>query len=94
METHLLAPVAIFRAYQPCKSGNLQHVRKKLFVRTNLWFRLGKLPKLPELSFSSMSELPLAVLIGAGMILSGTAVAIWIVISIVRQNRKDQSFPD
>jgi hypothetical protein len=94
METHLLAPVAIFRAYQPCKSGNLQHVRKKPFVRTNLWFRIGKLPKLPELSFSSMSELPLAVLIGAGMILSGTAVAIWIVVSIVRQNRKDQSFPD
>ena len=41
-----------------------------------------------------MSELPLAVLIGAGMILSGTAVAIWIVVSIVRQNRKNHSFPD
>jgi hypothetical protein len=36
METHLLAPVAIFRAYQPCKSGNLQHVRKKAFARANL----------------------------------------------------------
>jgi hypothetical protein len=45
-------------------------------------------------SFSSMSELPLAVLIGAGMILLGTVVAIWIVVSIVRQNGKDQSFPD
>ena len=41
-----------------------------------------------------MSELPLAVLIGAGMILLGTAVAIWIVVSIVRQSRKDQSFPE
>ena len=41
-----------------------------------------------------MSELPLAVQIGAGMILLGTAVAVWIVFSIVRQNRKDESFPD
>jgi hypothetical protein len=41
-----------------------------------------------------MSDLPLAVLIGAGMILLGTAVAIGIVVSIVRQNRKDQTFPD
>jgi len=94
METHLLAPVAIVRAYQHCISGNLQHVRKKAFAGANLWLRIGKLPKLPEVSFSSMSELPLAVLIGAGMILLGTAVAIWIVVSIVRQNRKDQTFPD
>jgi hypothetical protein len=41
-----------------------------------------------------MSELPLPVLIGAGMILLGTAVAVWIVVSIVRQNRKDQSSRD
>jgi hypothetical protein len=41
-----------------------------------------------------MTELPVAVLVGAGMILLGTAVAIWIIVSIVRQNRKDQSFPD
>ena len=41
-----------------------------------------------------MTEVPLAVLIGAGMILLGTAVAIWIVVSIVRQSRKDESFPD
>jgi hypothetical protein len=94
METHLLAPVAILRAYQPSKSGNSQHVRRMAFARANLYLRIGKLPKIPELSFSSMSELPLAVLIGAGMILLGTAVAIWIVVSIVRQNRKDQSFPD
>jgi hypothetical protein len=94
METHLLAPVAIIRAYQPRKSGNLQHVRKKAFASTNPSLRIGKLPKLPEVSFPSMSELPLAVLIGAGMIFSGTAVAVWIVVSIVRQNRKDQSFPD
>ena len=41
-----------------------------------------------------MSEVPMAVLIGAGMILLGTLVAVWIVVSIVRQNRKDQVFPD
>jgi hypothetical protein len=45
-------------------------------------------------SFPRMSELPLAVLIGAGMILLSTAVAIWIVVSIVTQSRKDQSFPE
>jgi hypothetical protein len=94
METHLLAPVAIFRAYQPSKSGHFQHVRKKPFVRANMWFRLFKLSKSQELSFQGMTEVPLAVLIGAGMILLGTAVAIWIVVSIVRQSRKDESFPD
>jgi hypothetical protein len=94
METHLLAPVAIFRAYQPSKSGHFQHVRKKPFVRANMWFRLFKLSKSQELSFQVMTEVPLAVLIGAGMILLGTAVAIWIVVSIVRQSRKDESFPD
>ena len=41
-----------------------------------------------------MSEVPVAVLIGAGMILLGTGVAVWIIVSIVRQGRKDQSFPD
>jgi hypothetical protein len=41
-----------------------------------------------------MTEVPMAVLIGAGMILLGTLIAVWIVVSIVRQNRKDQSFPD
>ena len=41
-----------------------------------------------------MFELPLSVLIGAGMILLGAAVAVWIVVSIVRQNRKDQSSRD
>jgi hypothetical protein len=43
---------------------------------------------------SSMNELPLAVLIGAGMIILGTAVAVWIVVSIVRENRKDKVYPD
>jgi hypothetical protein len=94
METHLLAPVAMFRAYQPCKSGNLQHVRKTTFAIANPWFTIEKLSESQEMSFSSMGEIPLAVLIGAGMILLGTAVAIWIVLSIIRQNRKDQSFPD
>ena len=41
-----------------------------------------------------MTEVPLAVLIGAGMILLGTGVAVWIVVSIVRQSRKDDSFRD
>jgi hypothetical protein len=94
MEIHLLAPVAILRAYQPCKSGNLQHVRKKAFAAANLWFRIGKLSESLEMSLSYMGEVPLAVLIGAGMIFLGTAVAVWIVASIVRQNRKDQTFPD
>jgi hypothetical protein len=35
-----------------------------------------------------MTELPVAVLVGAGMILLGTGVALWIIVSIVRQNRK------
>jgi hypothetical protein len=94
METHLLAPVAMFRAYQPCKSGNLQHVRETTFARANPWFTIEELSESQEMSFSSMGEIPLAVLIGAGMILLGTAVAIWMVLSIIRQNRKDQSFPD
>jgi hypothetical protein len=41
-----------------------------------------------------MTETPVVILIGAGMILIGTVVAVWIVISIVRQNRKDRSFPE
>jgi hypothetical protein len=41
-----------------------------------------------------MTETPVVMLIGAGMILIGTVVAVWIVISIVRQNRKDRSFPE
>jgi hypothetical protein len=41
-----------------------------------------------------MAEAPIVVLVGAGMILLGTLVAVWIVISIVRQNRKDRSFPE
>jgi hypothetical protein len=41
-----------------------------------------------------MTEVPIAVLVGAGMILLGIGVAVWIVISIVRQSRKDQSFPE
>lgn len=41
-----------------------------------------------------MTDVPVAVLIGAAMILLGTGVALWIVVSIVRANRKDQSFPD
>jgi hypothetical protein len=94
METHLLAPVAIFRAYQPYKSGYFQHVRKKAFARANLRFRMGKLSELQEMSFFHMGETPVVVLIGAGMILLGTAVAVWIVVSIVRQSRKDQSFRD
>jgi hypothetical protein len=94
METHLLAPVAIFRAYQPYKSGHFQHVRKKAFARANLRLRMGKLSELQEMSFFHMGETPVVVLIGAGMILLGTAVAVWIVVSIVRQSRKDQSFRD
>jgi hypothetical protein len=94
METHLLAPVAILRAYQPRKSGHFQHVREKAFAKANLWLRIGKLSESPEMSFFHMGETPVAVLIGAGMILLGTAVAVWIVVSIVRQSRKDQSFPD
>jgi hypothetical protein len=35
-----------------------------------------------------MTELPVAVLVGAGMIFLGTGVALWIIVSIVRQNRK------
>jgi hypothetical protein len=46
------------------------------------------------MGFKVMTDVPIAVLIGAGMILLGTAVAVWIVVSIVRQSRKDQSFPD
>ena len=41
-----------------------------------------------------MTETPVAVLIGAGMIVIGTLVAVWIAVSIVRQNRKDRSFPE
>jgi hypothetical protein len=41
-----------------------------------------------------MTELPMPLIIGSIMILLGTAVAVWIAISIVRQNRKDQSFPE
>ena len=41
-----------------------------------------------------MTELPIAVLIGAGMILLGTGVAVWIVVSIVRQSRRDETFHD
>jgi len=41
-----------------------------------------------------MTELPMPLIIGSVMILLGTAVAVWISISIVRQNRKDQSFPE
>jgi hypothetical protein len=55
---------------------------------------MGKLSELQEMSFFHMGETPVVVLIGAGMILLGTAVAVWIVVSIVRQSRKDQSFRD
>lgn len=41
-----------------------------------------------------MAETPLAMLVGAGMIVLGTVVAVWIAISIVRQNRRDRSFPE
>ena len=41
-----------------------------------------------------MAETPLAMLIGAGMIVLGTLVAAWIVISIVSSNSKDRSFPE
>jgi hypothetical protein len=41
-----------------------------------------------------MTEVPVAVLIGAGMIILGTGVAVWIVVSIIRQSRKEQSFPE
>lgn len=41
-----------------------------------------------------MAETPLAMLVGAGMIALGTLVAVWIAISIVRQNRRDRSFPE
>jgi hypothetical protein len=52
METHLLAPVAILRAYQPYKSGYFQHVRKKAFAKANLPFRIVKLSELQEMSLS------------------------------------------
>ena len=41
-----------------------------------------------------MTEVPIAVLIGAAMILLGTGVAVWIVVSIVRESRKDRSYPE
>jgi hypothetical protein len=41
-----------------------------------------------------MTEAPVVMLVGAGMIVLGTLVAVWIVVSIVRQNRKDRSFPE
>ena len=41
-----------------------------------------------------MNETPVVMLIGAGMIVLGALVAVWIVVSIVRQNRKDRSFPE
>jgi hypothetical protein len=41
-----------------------------------------------------MAEAPVAMLVGAGMILLGTLVAVWIIISIVRQNRRDRFFPE
>jgi hypothetical protein len=94
METHLLAPVAIFRAYQPSKSALFQHVRKRAFGKANMCFRIEKLTKSQELSFLAMSDLPIVVLLGAGMIFLGTGVAMWIVVSIVRQSRKDESFHD
>jgi hypothetical protein len=45
-------------------------------------------------AFWAMAETPLAMLVGAGMIALGTLVAVWIAISIVRQNRRDRSFPE
>jgi hypothetical protein len=41
-----------------------------------------------------MAETPVVMLLGAGMIVLGTLVAVWIAVSIVRQNRKDRSFPE
>lgn len=41
-----------------------------------------------------MSEFPAALVIGSVMILAGVGVAVWIVISVVRQSQKDRSFPD
>jgi hypothetical protein len=41
-----------------------------------------------------MTETPVVMLVGAGMIALGILVAAWIVVSIVRQNRKDRSFPE
>jgi hypothetical protein len=41
-----------------------------------------------------MTETPVVMLVGAGMIALGILVAAWIVASIVRQNRKDRSFPE
>jgi hypothetical protein len=41
-----------------------------------------------------MTETPVVMLVGAGMIALGILVVAWIVVSIVRQNRKDRSFPE
>ncbi len=41
-----------------------------------------------------MPDTPIAVLIGAGMVVLGTLVAVWVMISIVRQNRKGDPLPE
>jgi hypothetical protein len=41
-----------------------------------------------------MNEIPVALVVGTIMIFLGTAVAVWIAVSIVSQNRKDQSYPE
>jgi hypothetical protein len=55
-------------------------------------FKLGRIARKDP--FLSMAETPVVMLIGAGMIVLGTLVAVWIAVSIVRQNRKDHSFPE
>jgi hypothetical protein len=94
METHLVAPVAIGPAYQPHKSAT--------FNTFGIWYShlrtATKLILVADFSrkgpFYEMAETPVAMLVGAGMIVLGTLVAVWIVISIVRQNRRDRSFPE
>jgi hypothetical protein len=71
-----------------------QHVHRVVFVNTNPEVGSKSCPKRLRKGLISMAEAPIVVLIGAGMILLGTLVAVWIVISIVRQNRKDRSFPE
>ncbi len=41
-----------------------------------------------------MAEVPIVVLIGIGMVGLGTAVAVWIALSILRQSRKDRARPE
>jgi hypothetical protein len=47
-----------------------------------------------EIRVPSMSEGPIALIIGTAMIILGAAAAVGIAISIARQKSKDRVFPD